>query len=56
MWEHQPLQEPEGPGMFTSLLQNPLQGAVSLKKFHVAYTVLLSKNIIEKVLCYGAVE
>lgn len=54
--EHQPLQEQRGLAHFTSLFQNPLQGAFSLKKFQVAYTALLSKNVIEEVLCYAAVK
>lgn len=54
--EHQPLQEQRHLAQFASLFPNPLQAAVSLKKFQVAYTVLLSKNIMEEVLCYAAVK
>lgn len=54
--EHPPLQEQGDLAPCTSLFPNPLQGAVSLNKFQVAYTVLLSKNIMEEVLRYAAVK
>lgn len=41
---------------FTSPFQDPLQGPFSLKKIQAAYTAVLSKYIVEEVLCYAAVK